>query len=113
MSRPAWVKIFNSTIKKNVYVVTNHDGHFPVFSMIIDVLVLCDIVVLHVCHCKTDFFDDHYHAYAVLLSHDQSYIRFVDVLYFVHIKKRYFIYIDISLHHNSTHKYTSSTLSLL
>ena len=50
------------------------------FSMIIDVLVLCDIVVLHVCHCKTDFFDDHYHAYAVLLSHDQSYIRFVDVL---------------------------------
>ena len=29
--RPAWVKIFNSTIKKNVYVVTNHDGHFPVF----------------------------------------------------------------------------------
>ena len=77
VSRPAWVKSSNSTIKKNAYVVTSHDGHFPVFCMIIDVLVLCDIVVLHVGHCKTDFFDDHHHAYAVLLMYWMA-------LYFMH-----------------------------
>ena len=65
---------------RQLAIYANYDDHFPVFSMVLDVLVLCDIVVLHICHCKTDFFDDHYHAYAVLLSQHKSFVRFNDVL---------------------------------
>ena len=49
------------------------------FAKIIDILVLCDFVVLQVQHCVTEYFDDHYHAYAVLHSQNQSYIRFDDL----------------------------------
>ena len=80
VSRPAWVKLLNSTIKKDAYVITKYDGHFPVFSKIHDILVLCDTVVLHVFHCVTEYFDDHYHAYAVLLSQEHSYVCFDDIL---------------------------------
>ena len=71
------MKVLNSTIKKDAYVITKYDGHFPVFSKIHDILVLCDTVVLH---CVTEYFDDHYHAYAVLLSQKHSYVCFDDIL---------------------------------
>ena len=79
VSRPTWVRVLGMTIKKAAYVIRGCDGHFPNFAKIIDILVLCDFVVLQVQHCVTEYIDDHYHAYAVLHSQNQSYIRFDDL----------------------------------
>ncbi len=71
ISWPTWVKVLGTTIKRNAYVIIGSDGLHPTFAKIVDILLLLDLVVLHVC-----FFDDHYHAYAVVPSADQSYVRF-------------------------------------
>ena len=34
--------------------------------------MLVDIVVLHVVHCTVEYYDDHYHAYAIVHCADQS-----------------------------------------
>ena len=54
VSRPTWVRVLGMTIKKAAYVIRGCDGHFPNFAKIIDILVLCDFVVLQVQHCVTE-----------------------------------------------------------
>ena len=65
------------------------DGLHPVFAKVVDILVLVDLVVLHVCHYDTDYFDDHYHAYAIVPSdsHIFALMNSFIPLYCMHIRK--------------------------
>lgn len=79
IARPTWIKVLGTTIRSSAYVITGCDGIYPIFSKIVDVLFLCGIIVLNVFHCNTEYFDDHYHAFAILQTQDQSYIRFSEL----------------------------------
>ena len=76
---PKWVKCLGRTIKINGYVVRGSDGLHPTFGKIIDILVLVDIVVLHISHYNVEYFDNHFHSYAITPSVDQSYLCFSEL----------------------------------
>lgn len=76
---PKWVKCLGKTIKINAYIVRGSDGLHPTFGKIIDILVLVDIVVLHVSHYTVEYFDNHFHSYAITPSVDQSYLCFSEL----------------------------------
>ena len=70
------VKLFGTTLKRDAYIITGCDGLHPAFAKIFDMLVVLDIVLLRVSHCTVDYFDDRYHAYAVVDSADHSCVCF-------------------------------------
>ena len=90
VAHPTWVKYSGTTIKKNAYVIIGSDGLHPMFGKIVDILVLLDVVVLLVYHYDVEYFDDHYHAYAVVLSTRQSYDRFDELIdpFILHAHKK-------------------------
>ena len=68
-------KTFGNNLKKNAYLITGCDGLHPTFAKIFDISVVLDIVLLQ--HCTVEYFDDQYHAYAVVIgSADQSFASF-------------------------------------
>ena len=74
ISRPSWVKILGTTIKRHAYVVNGSDGQYPKY-----IIFLYGVTVLQVSHYLTDYFDHHFHAYAIKQSQNQSYILFSDI----------------------------------
>ena len=76
IAHPTWVKLLGTTLKRNAYIITGCDGLHPTFAKIFGISVVLDIVLLRVSHCTVEYFDDHYHAYAVVGSADQSYVCF-------------------------------------
>ena len=79
IAHSTWVKLFGTTLKRNAYIITGCDGLHPTFAKIFDILVVLDIVLLRVSHCTVDYFDDHYHAYAVVDSADHSCVCFIQL----------------------------------
>ena len=76
-----------TTLKRNAYIITGCDGLHPTFAKIFDISVVLDIVLLRVSHCTVEYFDDHYHAYAVVGSADQSFVCFKLIIqFYMHIK---------------------------
>ena len=78
-TRPNWVKYLGNTIKRNAYIITGCDGLHPAFARVVDILVLVDIIVLHVLHCSVEYYDDHYHAFVIAHTADQSYVCFSEL----------------------------------
>ena len=76
VSRPVWVKCSGSLVKKGAYLITGSDGLHPIFGKVEELLVLSDALVLLVHLVKTLYFDDHYHAYVVTVTAEQSYLLF-------------------------------------
>ena len=64
---PNWVKknsIHYSS--NNCYVIINTDGMDPTFGHIIDIYVVGgNMMLLHLYHCQTLYYDDHFHSYVV------------------------------------------------
>ena len=72
-----WIQWEGRTIKSNnCYVITGSDGLHPIFSKVINILVVVDIVVLEVILSNVQYFDDHYHAYVIENSAEKSYINY-------------------------------------
>ena len=71
--RPAWVKVDGILYKaNNAYLVVDTDGLDPVFGRLDDILIISSgVVVFNVAKCKTLYFDEHYHAYAVKVTFEQ------------------------------------------
>ena len=74
VSHPNWVYQDGVTYKNNnAYVVIGHDGMDPVFALIEDLIVIGgDMVLFCVRNCIVRYFDDHYHAYVVDHTSQQS-----------------------------------------
>ena len=57
----------------NAYLIIDTDGLDPVFGRLDEILVIGgDQVVFVVSMCKTNYFDAHYHAYAISLTSHRS-----------------------------------------
>ena len=70
ISRPTWAKRNGSLIKQGEII-----GLHPIFGKVEELLVILDMLVLvHV--VKTQYFDDHYHAFVVEITVDQSFLLF-------------------------------------
>ena len=72
LSRPKWIK-HHSTVYKtstdDVYVIYGSDGLDPVFAKLISIIVLgTDYPMFEVALCKTLYFDDHFHSYALTIT---------------------------------------------
>ena len=76
IARPTWVKQCGVTIKNGAYLITGSDNFYPVFSEVITVFFVLDIVILELSRYTVDYFDDHFNAYVVLPSTQRSFIRF-------------------------------------
>ena len=76
IAHSTWVKLLGTTLKRNAYILTGGDRLHPTFAKTFDISVVLDIVLLRVSHCTVEYFDDHYHAYAVVGSADQSFVCF-------------------------------------
>ena len=74
VSRPNWISRDGVTYKNNnAYVVIGHDGMDPVFAIIEELIVIGgDMVLFCVRNCIVRYFDDHYHAYVVDHTSQQS-----------------------------------------
>ena len=48
----------------------------PIFGRVEELLILLDILVLLVHVVKTQYFNDHYHAFVVEVTAEQSYLLF-------------------------------------
>ena len=74
VSRPNWVYRDGVTYKNNnAYVVIGHDGMDPMFAIIEERIVIGgDMVLFCVRNCNVRYFDDHYHAYVVDHTSQQS-----------------------------------------
>ena len=74
VSRPNWVYRDGVTYKNNnAYVVIGHDGMDPMFAIIEELIVIVgDMVLFCVRNCNVRYFDDHYHAYVVDHTSQQS-----------------------------------------
>ena len=74
VSHPNWICQDGVTYKNNnAYVVIGHDGIDPVFAVIEELIVIGgDMVLFCVRHCIVRYFDDHYHAYVVDHTSQQS-----------------------------------------
>ena len=74
VSRPNWVCQDGVTYKNNnAYVVIGHDGIDPVFAIIEELIVIGgDMVLFLVRNCNVRYFDDHYQAYVVDHTSQQS-----------------------------------------
>lgn len=79
VTHPTWVKCLGRTVKRNAFIVTGSDGFYPAFAKVVDILVLVDVVVLCVSHCNVLYYDDHYHAYAISPSIDESFLCFSEL----------------------------------
>ena len=94
VSRPEWVKHNGSLIKKGADLITWSDGVHPISGKVEELLVLSGALVLLVHIVKTLYFDDHYHAYVVTVTAEQSYLLFdsLDSYAILHAhKKRWFV----------------------
>ena len=71
--RPAWVKVDGIVYKaNNAYLVLGTDGLDPIFGRLDDILVINNsVVAFSVAKCKTLYFDEHYHAYAIRITSEQ------------------------------------------
>jgi hypothetical protein len=89
VSRPNWVYRDGVTYKNNnAYVIIGHDGTDPVFAIIDGLIVIGgDMVLFLIRKCNVCYFDDHFHAYVVDHTTQQSVT--VDLLdrnvYHVHV----------------------------
>lgn len=61
-------------IKKSAYLITGSDGLHPILGKVEELLILSDALVLFVPPVKVLYFDDHYHAYVVTVTNEQSYL---------------------------------------
>lgn len=70
---PAWVKVDGIVYKiSNAYLVLDTDGLDPVFGRLDDILVInSSVVAFSVAKCKTLYFDEHYHSYAIRVTSEQ------------------------------------------
>ena len=50
IAHPTWVKLLETTLKRNAYIITGCDGLHPTFATIFDISVVLDIVLLRVSH---------------------------------------------------------------
>ena len=64
---PTWIKYFNCTYKVNcILVLSCTHSELPIFGKVLDILVLPDnSVYFYTKMLITEYFDDHYHAFAV------------------------------------------------
>ena len=74
--RPTWVKTEGRTIRKSAYIIAGNDGIHPIFSKVIDLLVILDMVIVDY---AVLYFDSHCHAYSVVLSDNKSFVSFADL----------------------------------
>jgi hypothetical protein len=74
VSHHNWVCRDGVTYKNNnAYVIIEHDGMDPVFAIIEELIVIGgDMVLFSVRNCSVRYFDDHYHAYVVDHTSQQS-----------------------------------------
>ena len=74
VSRPNWVCRDVVTYKNSyAHVVVGHDGMDPVFVIIEELIVIGgDMVLFCVWNCNVHYFGDHYHAYVVDHTSQQS-----------------------------------------
>ena len=56
--------------------VIGSDGLHPTFGKVEELLVIVDILVILVHIVKTQYFDDHYHAFVVEITVDQCFLLF-------------------------------------
>ena len=68
ISHPEWVKCDGIL---GAHFIISFAGLHPVFGRVINVLIILDN---EVCHMNFDYFDDHFHAYAVSHTSDKSFI---------------------------------------
>ncbi len=76
ISRPTWAKRNGSLIKLGAFVITGSDGLHPTFGKVEELLVILDMLVLLVRSVKTQYFDDHFHAFVVEITVDQCFLLF-------------------------------------
>ena len=75
VSYPDWVKCEGVLLKHGAILIISSGLH-PVFGRVIIILIVLDNVLLEVSHVTVDYFDDHYHAYAVSHSSKKSFVSF-------------------------------------
>ena len=71
--RPKWVKRNGVTYQSNnAYLITGTDGLDPTFSRLDGLMVLGgNLVVFITSVCKVSYFDSHYHAYVISVTHQK------------------------------------------
>ena len=79
---PKWVKKNSiNYCNNNCYVIIGTDGTDPLFGHLIDVYVVGgDLLLLHVYHCQTIYFDDHFHSYVISDTTNMSIVCLQDLL---------------------------------
>ena len=100
VSRPNWVYRDGVTYKNNnAYVVIGHDGMDPMFAIIEELIVIGgDMVLFCVRNCNVRYFDDHYHAYVVDHTSQQSLtVELLDRnVYYAHVMSDNLSYITLN-----------------
>ena len=82
ISRPVWAKRNGSLIKKGAYLLIGSDSLHPIFGKVEELIVILGVLVLLVHITRTQYFDEHYHAYVVNVTSEQSYILFDKLINF-------------------------------
>ena len=72
--RPSWVRKNGILYQaNNTFLITGSDGLDPIFGFLIEMLVVGgDMLIFVVTVCHTQYFDNHYHAFTVSLTSQQS-----------------------------------------